>query len=1084
MLYKRIFAGVLSGFLLISMGFSGINPAYAAQLETMQTIPQETVIQETQPDDALSTSVTTPEPTGTYETEPEGSKTPTSETEAVVPETIIPPTELPPETELQPTEPPGTDPQETVPPATEPEVTMPLETVPSETKPVMLMLKNSLAADGTEMISDAGSLEDDLPTVSGQGITFRLFNYSTAINKSSGGTAWRPISSYFTFRNSAMTSGTDAAAHPVPSPTTNSAHDQDGFTKAHATVERVLDQGYPVLDLTRNADGSSRTNPGVEKSTRSLRYLFTSGDHAVTAYSPRNTVLQRSGSHYWYDSAEHAVDYDIASGVFRLRSYPERNSTTAGYGEAYGDFLPFTYTGGVVKNTTADEVSYHVESQNTDYWFGMEMQVNFFQTKSGKLGQENMVFRFSGDDDVWVFVDDVLVLDLGGTHGTVNGSIDFSTGEILQYLTWGGANGTEAERKNGSSTSFPTSLRACFDEAGRTPKGGWSTDGRTFADYSEHTLKFFYLERGSAVANCSLDFRLPTLPDESLTVTKDLSAGTDTQIRDYIADSVDYRFRVMKADEAGNATDEPFITAGMTYELLENGVKTGVRTVGEDHCFLLKAGQSAQFMQMLHKGAGATRYVVEEIMPDSVTGQYAGVAYLLSGAGGETVTNNKPADAFTAFQTPVLSADQTQAVTFRNRVDTSKLGTLKITKVAAPGTQIPADLSFRMQVKLGGIPIPVGTGYMVGEERRTVDTAGILLLRVGETAEIEQGILADTEYQITELSSSVDGYRAAYTGSVAPAGEINCTQDGASGDFPLGGTVHITVSNADYDFAVQIPVSKKVLDFQEESDFRFLIEQVVKVDGEWQTVDTLPACVITVPGDQTEEERITIGYRSDSEGVFCYRITEESGSGNYIYDPSVFLVEVTVSDGVAEITGIQKNGTPADSVLFVNRAVTKLTVTKHITGGSTSMQFPFTVEVYLDGEPFSLPEAAENSGYTTSGNMISFSLGHDESVTLPHIPINAVAVVKEHDYDGFLVFNRLEGMEEQQTSGAVREVCFTDTAQTLHFTNQTGYRLPNTGGAGTFMYRAGGAVLSLGMGAALRRKRSHRERQKKGASDA
>ena len=122
---------------------------------------------------------------------------------------------------------------------------------------------------------------------------------------------------------------------------------------------------------------------------------------------------------------------------------------------------------------------------------------------------------------------------------------------------------------------------------------------------------------------------------------------------------------------------------------------------------------------------------------------------------------------------------------------------------------------YQIQVKLGGKLIPVGTPYHVGNERRSVETEGVLLLRVNETAVLEQGILAGTSYQVTELSAAFDGYRPAYTGVVQPAAEVYCDEDGASGEFPLAATVHITITNADYDFAVKIPVCKKILDFRE-----------------------------------------------------------------------------------------------------------------------------------------------------------------------------------------------------------------------------------------------------------------------------
>ena len=92
------------------------------------------------------------------------------------------------------------------------------------------------------------------------------------------------------------------------------------------------------------------------------------------------------------------MDYDTQANLFRLRSYVERNSITAARGGEYGDFLPFTYTGGNVVGTNGDDVDYHVTTQNTDYWFGMTMEVNFFQAKNGMLDSEEMVFRFSGDD--------------------------------------------------------------------------------------------------------------------------------------------------------------------------------------------------------------------------------------------------------------------------------------------------------------------------------------------------------------------------------------------------------------------------------------------------------------------------------------------------------------------------------------------------------------------------------------------------------------------------------------------------------------------------------------------------------------
>ncbi len=574
----------------------------------------------------------------------------------------------------------------------------------------------------------AAAQAGDKNVVVGDGITFKLFDYSCKINKKSkDSNEWRSISPYFSFRGDEGTASTENSNDgEVRNPSRNDTYDEDGFTKNHATVERVLkyknDVGYPVLDLSRQADGTKRTTyDNVSEDVRSLGYLFgAEKDHAVTEYTPKNTILQKNGTYYWYESKKNAVDYDIPENLFRVRNYAERNSSTSNSG-TYGDFLPFDYTGGTVIGKNAND--YHVKSEDTEYWFGMTMDVDFFQTKDGKLGEgadkEDMTFYFSGDDDVWVFVDDVLVLDLGGTHGTVDGSINFATGEILQYLTWGGANSTDAAKKEGSTTSFPTTLRACFDAANKIPNGGWSSDGKTFADYSEHTLKFFYMERGSSVANCKLDFRLPTLPDKSLTVTKELSVNGKQEVLDYLKENMPYKFRVMKADASGNATNALFVQPGTEYDILVNGTKQGTGTVADDGTFTLKAGEAAQFANMLEKGGGAVKYVVQEIMPDTLTGQYSEVKYEVNSAVGSTKTEEYQEKDFTGYATEELRADETQMVIFRNVVNTNNLVKVKVTKEWGDGSNYcssrPAEVKF--QLYADGIAFPGEGGIL------TLDTS-------------------------------------------------------------------------------------------------------------------------------------------------------------------------------------------------------------------------------------------------------------------------------------------------------------------------------------------------------------------------
>lgn len=82
------------------------------------------------------------------------------------------------------------------------------------------------------------------------------------------------------------------------------------------------------------------------------------------------------------------MDYDNVNNMFRVRNYVEHNGTasTIGTPQQYYDFLPFNYTGGYVIGTYRDDgEAYNLESADVNYWFGMRMDVDFYQSKDGKL---------------------------------------------------------------------------------------------------------------------------------------------------------------------------------------------------------------------------------------------------------------------------------------------------------------------------------------------------------------------------------------------------------------------------------------------------------------------------------------------------------------------------------------------------------------------------------------------------------------------------------------------------------------------------------------------------------------------------
>ncbi len=282
-------------------------------------------------------------------------------------------------------------------------------------------------------------------------------------------------------------------------------------------VTRILpDNGYPQLDLREES----------QSNTDSLDYLFdpTKQVDGKTSYSDVGGLLQvDSDGYYYYSSHENFAEFDANTNDFILYDtwgvYKRGTSPN-------GQFFPFNkgkevFTADGDGNLVpVDNDTFKKEDRN--YHLGMTMSTRFVQQYGGHTDEtqkREVTYKFSGDDDVWVYIDGVLVGDLGGIHDEATLEIDFSSGEVLVYVD--GAKGDHDRdgeyNKEDDTLAYRKTLRDLYVEAGAKDRTIWSDKTpETFADETYHTLDFFYLERGAGDSNMSLRYNLVTIPETDI----------------------------------------------------------------------------------------------------------------------------------------------------------------------------------------------------------------------------------------------------------------------------------------------------------------------------------------------------------------------------------------------------------------------------------------------------------------------------------------------------------------------------------------------------------------------------------------
>lgn len=462
------------------------------------------------------------------------------------------------------------------------------------------------------------------------------------------------------------------------------------------------------------------------------------------------TTNDKGVSTYSFDSAKNTVyyDYDNKKIVRKddLKIHDASKDNSIGY-------FPF--------NSTDPDQS---AKDNLNYGFGTQFTIPFTVTETGKnVDGSEMEFNFTGDDDVWVYIDGALVLDMGGAHNKAEGKINFakqeatirtgtSNAKLGNSLTVGGR--TPAEPNGNTTVKFENIM---VKKSGSEPV---TLDKYMKKSGTVHELKMYYMERGMWNSNMSISYSFVPLPS-GLTLSKtldttDVNAGLKNAVQGL--DNFDFKIQKknLKTYEANYSDVE-----NLGYTLYDYDDRTFpgqeakdstatfsssyfasdfINTKDKNNSSAFYAGTGFQITESIPQGTklqydtSKTRWGVY----DSITSRAA-----IEGGKGAVATFNMGDD--TSSEMDVVNR-------YVNFVNTPKVGSLSVAKKYEGYAPENETFGFTVLVDLTGHDYY--DSYKLeytGTQNGTTDENGHFTLKVGDTVTFA-GIPAGATYKVVEDS--------------------------------------------------------------------------------------------------------------------------------------------------------------------------------------------------------------------------------------------------------------------------------------------------------------------------------------------
>lgn len=432
-------------------------------------------------------------------------------------------------------------------------------------------------------------------------------------------------------------------------------------------VEKNLDKSNNIV--------FTKTEPGLFRSDD------TTNSYGKKIYTNVGLPFQydKSTNYYTFDSSAMSARFtgDAGSNTdLKYDATPQIITDLNVQGKKEGDrtsWLPFN------KDTS-------VTTSNATYHFGMQAVIPFSMTANGKMNAANeksadIKFDFSGDDDVWVFVDGKLVLDIGGIHNELAGTMNFAENSwsVTKDKNRNEYSADAADINNGTMGG------QLFND--KNGNGVLGTNRETFAATTSHTLTVFYLERGAGASNCKIKFNLPM--EDSVSVKKlvsdkdsaDAAISADTQ---EAINNQEFAFKLFKDGEPLKSTN---------YIILdESNQPIDTATTESDGTFKLKNKQTAKFVGQIPE-AGNT-YYVQEVKKEDDGWETPSSSYTATAAKGSE--EKRAANGATSAK--VLIRGSNEANDQLNYTFTNTLTHANTTDVRMQGETIVLDYGLPVQI--------------------------------------------------------------------------------------------------------------------------------------------------------------------------------------------------------------------------------------------------------------------------------------------------------------------------------------------------------------------------------------------------